>query len=152
MRKKFSLLALAICSMMALTACGSKEDVSAPITTPVVEEVASEEVATTEGNIKVGEVDTSKGKVIATVSFDEKGNPLDITFDRITPSGKSDYERAVSGIYVMAEGSTPLNEQMDTLASFIKENNFDLTNVDAVTGVSINASSFIQAAEIALGK
>ena len=170
--KKFAVLALVLSAMLTFTACGSKE-ATAPETTPETAVEATETAeetteATTEEtviveeveeNVKVGKVvDAEGGATTATVTY-EAGTPVSITFDYIQADGSSKYEAAAKGEYVMSEDGTPWNEQVDLLATFLKENNFDVTKVtltdedghtDAVTGVSIKVPALIQAAEAVL--
>lgn len=170
--KKFAVLALALSAMLTFTACGSKE-ATAPETTPettveatetpeeTTEEVAEPtvEVEEVEENVKVGKVaDADGGVTTATVTY-EAGAPVSIAFDYINADGSSKYEAAANGEYVMSEDGTPWNEQVDLLADFLKENDFDITKVtltdeaghtDAVTGVSIKVPALIQAAEAVL--
>ena len=159
--KKFAVLALLLSSMLTLTACGSKTE--APAETPVATEApaASETPATEEAftGEKVGEVADEEGKTVATVTF-EAGTPVSVKFDYIsTKDNSSKYEAAAAGTYDMGEGSTPWNEQVDSLATFLAENNFDLEKVtltdedghtDAVTGVSIKVPALLEAVKAAL--
>ncbi len=153
--KKFAVLALLLSSMLTLTACGSKTE--APAETPVVSETpATDEAFTGE---KVGEVADEEGKTVATVTF-EAGKPVSVKFDYISAKDNSSkYEAAAAGTYDMGEGSTPWNEQVDSLATFLAENNFDLEKVtltdadghtDAVTGVSIKVPTLLEAVKAAL--
>ena len=155
--KKFGILMLTLGLAMALTACGSTTE--APAETPAVETPAetesTEEAFTGE---KVGEVADEEGKTVATVTF-EAGNPVDVKFDYIDKEGASKYEKAAAGEYVMSEDGTPWNEQVDALAAFLKENNFDVEAVnltdedghtDAVTGVSIKVPALLEAVKAAL--
>ncbi len=150
--KKFGILLLVLSSMMAFTACGTKE-VAADA--PAVESTTTAESFTGE---KVGEVADEKGKTVATVTFEE-GKPVSVKFDYINEDGSSKYEQAAAGEYVMVEGGTPWNEQVDALATFLAENNFDLEKVslsdedghtDAVTGVSIKVPTLLDAVKSAL--
>lgn len=158
--KKFAVLALALSAMLAFTACGSSEP-AAETTTPAVETTVTDG-ATTEAAFtgeKVGEVADEQGKTVATVTFEE-GKPVNIAFDYINKEdGSSKYEQAANGEYVMSEDGTPWNEQVDALAAFLVENEFDLTKVnltdeeghtDAVTGVSIKIPVLLEAAAEAL--
>ena len=159
--KKFGILILTLGLAMGLTACGAKTE--APAETPAVETPATTESteptdAAFSGE-KVGEVaDEEGGKTVATVTF-EAGNPVDVKFDYIDKDGASKYEKAAAGEYVMGENSTPWNEQVDALATFLKENNFDVEAVnltdedghtDVVTGVSIKVPALLEAVKSAL--
>ena len=160
--KKFAVLALLLSSMLTLTACGSKTT-DAPAETPVTTEApaTSEAPATEEAftGEKVGEVADEEGKTVATVTF-EAGTPVSVKFDYISAKDNSSkYEAAAAGTYDMGEGSTPWNEQVDSLAAFLAENNFDLEKVtltdadghtDAVTGVSIKVPALLEAVKAAL--
>lgn len=124
----------------------------------LMSEVASGTVAEGFTGVKTGEVKGETDTTIAKVMF-EHGVPVNVVFDAIQADGSSKYEAAKEGTYSMGEGSTPWNEQVDALAAFIVENNFDLTkvtltnadgNTDAVTGVSIKVPELIQAVEAAL--
>ncbi len=152
--KKLNILVLALSSMMIFTACGTKQ---APTETPVATAPAKTTDAAFTGE-KVGEVADEKGKTVATVTFAE-GKPVSVKFDYINEDGSSKYEQAAAGEYVMVEGGTPWNEQVDALATFLKENDFDLDKVnlsdedghtDAVTGVSIKVPDLLAAFKAAL--
>lgn len=148
--KKLGILLLALSSMMAFTACGSNE-------APAAVSVEAQEAAFT--GEKVGEVDSEKGTTIATVTFEE-GKPVSVKFDYISKEdGSSKYEQAAAGEYVMKDENAPWNEQVDTLAAFLAENEFDLEKVnlideeghtDAVTGVSIKVPALLDAVKAAL--
>ena len=157
--KKLSILLLALGSMMVFTACGSTD---APAKeTPGVEAPTETPAETPEAAFtgdKVGEVADEKGKTVATVTFEE-GTPVSVKFDYINADGSSKYEQAAAGEYVMTEGGTPWNEQVDALATFLADNNFDLEKVnltdedghtDAVTGVSIKVPTLLDAVKAAL--
>lgn len=160
--KKFGILILTLGLAMALTACGSNTEAPAetPAETSAVEtpaETESTDAAAFTGE-KVGEVADEEGKTVATVTF-EAGNPVDVKFDYINKDGSSKYEQAAAGEYVMSEDGTPWNEQVDALAAFLKENNFDVEAVnltdedghtDAVTGVSIKVPVLLEAVKAAL--
>lgn len=131
--KKFGILILTLGLAMALTACGSNTEAPAetPAETSAVEtpaETESTDAAAFTGE-KVGEVADEEGKTVATVTF-EAGNPVDVKFDYINKDGSSKYEQAAAGEYVMSEDGTPWNEQVDALAAFLKENNFDVEAVN----------------------
>lgn len=152
--KKLGVLLLALSAMMAFTGCGSKE---ATTETPV----ATAPAATTDEAFtgeKVGEVADESGKTVATVTF-EAGKPVSVKFDYINADGSSKYEQAAAGTYVMSEGGIPWNEQVDAVAAFLAENNFDIEKVnlsdadghtDAVTGVSIKIPDLLEAVKAAL--
>lgn len=151
--KKFAVLTLVLSSMLAFTACGATEQAAAPETT--VEATETTDAALTE---KVGEVADEEGKTVATVSFDGE-TPVSVKFDYINADGSSKYEAAAAGTYNMGEGSIAWNEQVDALAAFLAENNFDVTavtltneegNTDAVTGVSIKVPALLEAVTEAL--
>lgn len=159
--KKFGILILTLGLAMSLTACGSKAD-SATTETPAVESTQSTDAAESTDEAftgeKVGEVADEEGKTVATVTF-EAGQPVDVKFDYIGQDGSSKYEKAAAGEYVMGENSTPWNEQVDALAAFLKENNFDVEAVnltdedghtDVVTGVSIKVPALLEAVKSAL--
>lgn len=153
--KKLGILLLALSSMVAFTACGSNEK---PAETPVATETpATTEEAAFTGE-KTGEVADEEGKTVATVTFEE-GKAVSVKFDYINKDGSSKYEQAAAGEYVMGEGSTPWNEQVDALATFLAENEFDVEKVnltdedghtDAVTGVSIKVPALLDAVKAAL--
>ena len=151
--KKFGVLILALGLAMSVTACGSKTEAPAVESTATAE---STDAAFT--GEKVGEVEDEEGKTVATVTF-EAGNPVDVKFDYINKDGSSKYEQAAAGEYVMSEDGTPWNEQVDALAAFLKESNFDLEAVtltdedghtDVVTGVSIKVPTLLEAVQSAL--
>lgn len=156
--KKFAVLALLVSSMLTLTACGAKTTDAPAETTPVTSEApaTTDEAFTGE---KVGEVADEEGKTVATVTF-EAGTPVSVKFDYINAKDNSSkYEAAAAGTYDMGEGSTPWNEQVDALATFLAENNFDVEKVtltdadghtDAVTGVSIKIPALLEAVKAAL--
>lgn len=152
--RKFSILALVLSSMLAFTGCGSE----APAETPTNTEAPANTEASAETTEKVGEVADEKGKTVATVTF-EGETPVSVKFDYINEDGSSKYEQAAAGEYVMGEDSTPWNEQVDALATFLAENNFDVEAVsltdeeghtDAVTGVSIKVPDLLEAVKAAL--
>lgn len=163
--KKFGILLLTLGLAMSLTACGSKAESETTTETPAVESPATtDSTDSTESTDeaftgeKVGEVADEKGKTVATVTF-EAGQPVDVKFDYINEDGSSKYEQAAAGEYVMGENSTPWNEQVDALAAFLKENNFDVEAVtltdedghtDVVTGVSIKVPALLEAVKSAL--
>ena len=165
--KKFGILILTLGLAMSLTACGSKAESGATTETPAVESTTDATESTTDATEstdeaftgeKVGEVADEKGKTVATVTF-EAGQPVDVKFDYINEDGSSKYEQAAAGEYVMGENSTPWNEQVDALATFLKENNFDVEAVnltdedghtDVVTGVSIKVPALLEAVKSAL--
>ena len=158
--KKFGILILTLGLAMSLTACGSKAESGATTETPAVESTTDATESTDEAftGEKVGEVADEKGKTVATVTF-EAGQPVDVKFDYINEDGSSKYEQAAAGEYVMGENSTPWNEQVDALAAFLKENNFDVEAVnltdedghtDVVTGVSIKVPALLEAVKSAL--
>ena len=124
----------------------------------VMKEVAAGEVAEGFTGAKVGEVKDDKGTTTAKVMF-EHGTPVNVKFDYVTAEEPSKYKAAKEGTYSMGEGTTPWNEQVDSLSTFLVENNFDLTkvtytndagNTDAVSGVSIKVADLIKAVEEAL--
>ncbi|MBU3804132.1 MAG: hypothetical protein H9872_05170 [Candidatus Cellulosilyticum pullistercoris] len=160
--KKFGILLLTLGLAMSLTACGSKAESETTTETPAVESPQATDVAESTDEAftgeKVGEVADEKGKTVATVTF-EAGQPVDVKFDYINEDGSSKYEQAAAGEYVMGENSTPWNEQVDALAAFLKENNFDVEAVtltdedghtDVVTGVSIKVPALLEAVKSAL--
>ncbi|MGL4343759.1 MAG: hypothetical protein ACRCTE_01035 [Cellulosilyticaceae bacterium] len=121
-------------------------------------QTANGEIAEGFTGAKVGEVADEKGTTTAKVMF-EHGKPVNVKFDYIMEEGKSKYKEAKDGNYIMAEGGTPWNEQVDALAAFLVENNFDTTtvtlstekgNTDVVTGVSIKVPDLLAAVEAAL--
>lgn len=160
--KKFGILILTLGLAMSLTACGSKADSATTTETPAVESTTTTDAAESTDEAftgeKVGEVADEEGKTVATVTF-EAGQPVDVKFDYINKDGSSKYEQAAAGEYVMGENSTPWNEQVDALAAFLKENNFDVEAVnltdedghtDVVTGVSIKVPVLLEAVKSAL--
>ena len=174
--KKFALLALTLSAMLTFTACGNEkpatetpaattETPAAEETTEVTEEAteeATEEltVETVSETEKVAKLADEKGTTVATLTLEE-GKPVAIAFDYIQEDGSSKYEAAKAGTYDMGEGSTPWNEQVDTLSAFLAENNFDVTKVtlsdedghtDAVTGVSIKVPALVKVAEAVLAE
>ncbi|MGL4738956.1 MAG: hypothetical protein ACRCW2_16015 [Cellulosilyticaceae bacterium] len=121
-------------------------------------EAANGEIAEGFTGAKVGEVADEKGTTTAKVMF-EHGKPVNVKFDYIMEDGKSKYKEAKDGNYNMGEGSTPWNEQVDAVAAFLVENNFDTTavtlsteegNTDVVTGVSIKVPQLLEAVTAAL--
>lgn len=137
MKKKA--VAVALLAAMALTGCGSK----------------GSKGFTGE---KVGEVEDSKGNVtIATVQFEE-GTPVSVNIDVIQADGSSKVEASESGAYDMKnEPGKKWHEQVDLLEEAIVANNFELDKLnvtegktDAVSGVSISVSEFLEATQAAL--
>lgn len=166
MNKKLLSLLCAGLLTVSLVGCSSTEE-EAVETTP--ETSTEEQVETSsEGSgsdftgEKVVEIAAGPGKsdvVITTVTF-ENGNPTDVNIDVETSEGMKS-ELAASGEYVMVEGGTPWNEQIDALEDFIVENKFDLSkvtlsnedgNTDAVSGVSIKVSGYFAGIEEAIAQ
>lgn len=173
--KKFALLALTLSAMLTFTACGAEKTTETPAvsaeatateetaetpaeeTTEASEEVTVEVVSETEKVAKLGD---GEGTTVATLTLAE-GKPVAIAFDYIQADGSSKYEAAKEGTYNMGEGSTPWNEQADAIATFLAENEFDVTKItltdeeghtDAVTGVSVKVPDFVKVAEAVLAE
>ncbi|MGL4799401.1 MAG: hypothetical protein ACRCWY_08385 [Cellulosilyticaceae bacterium] len=152
---KLRLLAAAVLSLAVFTGCSSAEP--KPETKPETETVApeKEEEATEEGvEVKKSEIEQEKGTLVTEITFKD-GTPVDVQID-ILEDGKSKYELAAKGEYVMVEGSdNTWDKQVDALEAFIVENNFDLTkitqdengNTDAISGVSIKVPSLLVGVE-----
>ena len=132
---KKRVIAAALLSAMVLTGCGSKGFTGE----------------------KTGEVDSQGNKTIATVQFEE-GTPVSVNIDVIQADGSSKVEASESGAYDMKnEPGKKWHEQVDLLEEAIVANNFefDKLNVtegktDAVSGVSISVSEFLEATQAAL--
>ena len=156
--KKFALLTLTLTAMLAFTACGAekKEDQAAQtvVETPAATDVVVETVSETE---KVAKLSDGEGTYTTTLTL-EDGKAVNIAFDYINADGSSKYEAAKNGEYVMSETGMLWNEQADALATFLVENEFDITkvtldengNTDAVTGVSIKVPEMLETAEALL--
>ena len=151
--KKFGILLLTLGLAMSLTACGAKSETTESTTVESTQTV--DESFTGE---KVGEATDEEGKTVATVTF-EAGKPVDVKFDYIGQDGSSKYEAAAAGEYVMNPDGMPWNEQADAIATFLKENDFNVEAVtltdadghtDVVTGVSIKVPAFLEAVKAAL--
>lgn len=139
---KLRLLAVVVLSVVALTACGSKEE-------PAVETVAPGQ------EVKKVEIPSDKEKIVTEVTF-EDGKPVNVEIDIIMEDGSSKYEKAATGDYVMVEGAeNTWDKQVDALETFIEENNFDLSKVtvdengktDVVTGVSVAVPNLLEGVE-----
>ncbi|MGL4362938.1 MAG: hypothetical protein ACRCSG_06725 [Cellulosilyticaceae bacterium] len=124
----------------------------------LIQEVANGEVSQGFTGVKIGEVQGEKDTVIAKVMY-EFGQPVNVKFDVLADGETSKYEMAKNGEYVMVEGGMPWNEQVDALAAFIVENNFDLSkvttindegNTDVVSGVSIKVNDLLEAVAAAI--
>lgn len=175
--KKFALLALSLSAMLAFTACGAEKtpvaETPAATETPVAEEATNEtteevaEEATNEVTVevvseteKVAKLNDGEGTTVATLTLVD-GKPSAIAFDYIQADGSSKYEAAKEGTYNMGENSTPWNEQVDAVAAFLAENEFDVTKItltddeghtDAITGVSVKIPDFVKVAEAVLAE
>ncbi|MBM6859414.1 hypothetical protein H9X78_02725, partial [Clostridium saudiense] len=94
---------------------------------------------------------------IATVQFEE-GTPVSVNIDVIQADGSSKVEASESGAYDMKnEPGKKWHEQVDLLEEAIVANNFELDKLnvtegktDAVSGVSISVSEFLEATQAAL--
>ncbi len=127
---KIKLVAALVLSLAVFTGCGAKEE--APKTE------ATTEGTTTDATVKKSEIALDKDTLVTEISFDAEGNPVDVQIDIIMENGKSKYDEAKAGNYVMVEGSdNTWDVQIDAIEAFIVENNFEISGVDAVTGVSI---------------
>ena len=132
---KKRVIAAALLSAMVLTGCGSKGFTGE----------------------KTGEVDSQGNKTIATVQFEE-GTPVSVNIDVIQADGSSKVEASESGAYDMKnEPGKKWHEQVDLLEEAIVANNFELDKLnvtegktDAVSGVSISVSEFLEATQAAL--
>lgn len=106
---------------------------------------------------KVGEIAGENGTTIAEVTFEE-GKATDVQIDVKNSDGTMKSEASKDGSYDMKNDGLKWHEQVDALETFLKENNFDTTKVvtneegktDAVTGVSIGVSDYVQAVDKAL--
>lgn len=112
-------------------------------------------------NVKTFEFKNEDATVdVITVTYNEEGQPVALSIDNIQADGTSKREAAENGTYDMG-GELNWAEQVDALAAFIAENNFDLSKVsltdedghtDAVTGVSIKVGAYLPLIEEALAK
>lgn len=108
---------------------------------------------------KVGEVkDAKDNTTIATVKF-ENGKPVTVDIDVKQADGSLKSEASKSGAYDMKnEPGKKWHEQADLLEEFIVANKFDLNKVninetgktDAISGVSITVSGYLDAVKAAL--
>ncbi len=149
MNKKLAAVLCAGLLTISLVGCSATEE-KAPETS---NETQTEQTQGFTGE-KVVETAYGPGKtdvVVTTVKF-ENGNPTDVNID-VKMGDKMKSELAASGEYVMKEGGTPWNEQIDALEKFITENKFDLEKVtltdadghtDAVSGVSIKVPVYFE--------
>lgn len=159
MNKKLVSLLCAGLLTVSLVGCSSTEegDKETSTETPAVEQTGDgftgEKVVETAYGVGKSDI------VLTTVTF-ENGNPTDVNID-VKMGDKMKSELAASGEYVMKEGGTPWNEQIDALEDFIVESKFDLSkvtltnddgNTDAVSGVSIKVSGFFVGIEDALAQ
>ncbi|MGL6172993.1 MAG: hypothetical protein ACRC1P_00050 [Cellulosilyticaceae bacterium] len=156
-------LAVLLGAMVAFTGCSSKE-ATTPVEPTTQEQTKEEPKQETTENAEAftgtqtreALYELGKGDVIVTEMTFENGTPVDVKMDVRMENGQMKSEAAASGEYVMVEGGTPWNEQIDALVAFIKENNFDLSkvtytndkgNTDVVSGVSIKVSAYVEAVE-----
>lgn len=134
---KKRVIATALLAAMALTGCGSKAFTGE----------------------KVGEVASAfGGKTIATVKFEE-GKPVSVELDVKNDDGSLKSEASKSGEYDLKnEPGKKWHEQADLFEEALVENNFDISKIavneegktDAVSGVSIAVSEFLEATQAAL--
>ena len=126
-------------------------------TTPEVTETPEVENETVE-NVKTFEFENEDSTDVITITYNEEGQPVDLSIDNIQADGSSKREAAANGTYDMG-GELNWAEQVDALAAFIIENDFNLDAVtltdedghtDAVSGVSIKVGSYIPLIEQAL--
>lgn len=106
------------------------------------------------------EQEDEKGTTVVEITYNED-KPVDLFIDYIQ-DGTSKRELCAKGEYVMKEGEEfTWAQQVDKLADFIKENNFDLAKVgssadtqttDAVSGVSIKVNEYVVAVQEAMDK
>ena len=142
------LSAVALVATMIFTGCGNKG------------KEASNEVKLNDGTYsKVAEEADSNGYTYECTLVVEDGKITSVKYDGVDANGKSKSQASFDGEYVMTEDGTPWNEQVDALATFLKENNFDLEAVkltdadghtDVVSGVSIKVPVLLEAAKSAL--
>ena len=128
-------------------------------TTPEVTETPKVENETVE-NVKTFEFENEDSTDVITITYNEEGQPVDLSIDNIQADGSSKREAAANGTYDMG-GELNWAEQVDALAAFIVENDFNLDAVnltdedghtDAVSGVSIKVGQYLPLIEEALAK
>lgn len=143
---KLKLVAALALSLAVFTGCASEE---APETT-------TPETTTAEGTVKKSEIAQDGETLVTEITFDEAGTPVAVQIDHIMDGGKSKYDEAKAGNYVMVQGAdNTWDVQIDALETFLVENNFDLSKVtvnadgktDAVTGVSIGVAPVLAGVE-----
>lgn len=93
-----------------------------------------------------------KGDVVVTNVEFKDGEPVNVTIDVRQESGSMKKQNSKDGKYVMREGEeTPWHKQVELLENSLKDNKFDISkitlgengNTDAITGVSIKISSYL---------
>lgn len=93
-----------------------------------------------------------KGDVVVTNVEFKDGEPVNVTIDVRQESGSMKKQDSKDGKYVMREGEEKAwHEQVELLENFLKDNKFDISkitlgengNTDAITGVSIKISSYL---------
>lgn len=126
-------------------------------TTPEVTETPKVENETVE-NVKTFEFENEDTTDVITITYNEEGQPVDLSIDNIQADGSSKREAAENGTYDMG-GELNWAEQVDALVAFIVENDFNLDTVtltdedghtDAVSGVSIKVGHYLPLIEQAL--
>ncbi|MGL4336455.1 MAG: hypothetical protein ACRCST_06120 [Turicibacter sp.] len=154
-------LATALVGTMILTGCGNKVEETPKTETPSVE--VTPEVETEKGftGVAVSETlyDATSDKldmIITEITF-ENGQPTDLKMDVRLEDGTMKSELSASGEYVMnADAEYVWHEQLELVANFLKENNFDISAInltdeaghtDTISGVSIKIPTYLTAVQ-----
>ena len=156
MKRKIALGLCVSLITLSLVGCSStpKEE-STETSAPAVEKTTA---FTGEKTVETQYSEDSKDMVVTTVTFEE-GKPVDVKIDVKFEDGTTKREAVEDGTYVMANESATWTEQIESLQKFIIENDFDLSKVtlsdeeghtDAVSGVSIKISSYLDGVKEAL--
>jgi len=159
MKRKIALGLCASLITLSLVGCSStpNEEKSTETSAPAVEETKA---FTGEKTVETQYSEGSNDKVVTTVTFKE-GKPVDVKIDVKLEDGTTKRDAVEAGTYVMANESATWTEQIESLQKFIIENDFDLSKVtlsdeeghtDAVSGVSIKISSYLDGVKEALAQ
>jgi len=159
MKRKIALGLCASLITLSLVGCSStpNEEKSTETSAPAVEETTA---FTGEKTVETQYSEGSNDKVVTTVTFKE-GKPVDVKIDVKLEDGTTKRDAVEAGTYVMANESATWTEQIESLQKFIIENDFDLSKVtlsdeeghtDAVSGVSIKISSYLDGVKEALAQ
>ena len=116
------------------------------------------QVFTGDRSVELPYDEEGKDTIIATITFKEN-KPVDVNIDVKMEDGTMKKELSASGGYEMPGEIARWDEQIETLETFIVENEFDLSKItlvdedgttDAVSGVSIKVGSYIEGVQKAL--